>query len=157
MNENPPSVEWRIGFGLRVALLACAILLVLAITAIEPGGMLAAILFGWVKFLSRIRDEMKPDAAALAVIGFCASTLLIGFHLFARWLSGAIRENRADAAPAKPWRLRWSATIVGLVLALFLAGIAAIGVVHQTLWLSSSPEPIFQPIRNRNHVKVFLR
>jgi hypothetical protein len=143
MTQGPPNFWSSIGFGLRIVLLACGLLAVCWIVLGLFGELVPTLLFGWWNSIGRMRLEMEPKVSALATIGSCATTLLVGFHLFACWLSRAIQEHRAETA--KPWHLRWSATIVGLALIFFLAGIAAIGVVHQTLWLSTSPEPIYKP------------
>jgi hypothetical protein len=37
--------------------------------------------------------------------------------------------------------VRWTAAILGVVVLMFVAGIAAVGVTHQTAWLATSPEP----------------
>jgi prepilin-type processing-associated H-X9-DG protein len=83
------------------------------------------------------------------------ATLLI---LIAQWfLQWLYREmGREDGAPPRTWR--WRSTLGGfaLVMLMFTAGMAAIGVVHQTAWFIFSPVPSFQADRGRetaNRVK----
>src|SRR5262249_6135072 len=56
-------------------------------------------------------------------------------------------------APSAPWRLRWTLAIVGIVVLMFVTGIAATGITHQTAWLISSPLPIVQDDGNLNHMR----
>src|SRR5262249_42501610 len=47
-------------------------------------------------------------------------------------------------APPRRWPPRWTATILAAVVLAFVAGIASIGITHQTAWLLTSPEPLFE-------------
>src|SRR5262249_33914379 len=38
-----------------------------------------------------------------------------------------------------PWRLRWTLALVAVVVLMFVAGIAAVGLTHQTIWLMTAP------------------
>src|SRR5262249_49375232 len=42
------------------------------------------------------------------------------------------------------WRWRWTGWLVGGVVLMFVAGLAAAGVAHQVGWLITSPEPIVE-------------
>lgn len=49
----------------------------------------------------------------------------------------------SEAATSR-WRLRWTAISLGVVLLMFVCGIAATGVAHQAGWLIRSEEPMFE-------------
>jgi hypothetical protein len=64
--------------------------------------------------------------------------LAVGLQRFLGWLYG---QSTAEGPPRR-WRKRWTAAILAAVVLMFAAGIAAIGITHQTAWLLNSPEPI---------------
>ena len=51
---------------------------------------------------------------------------------------------RSGDAPVVAWRWRWTLSLVSLVLVLFAAGTAVVGIVHQATWLARSPEPMYR-------------
>jgi hypothetical protein len=55
---------------------------------------------------------------------------VIGSHCFLRWLAGGA------------WLWRRTFRCVGLIVVMFVAGIAMVGVAHQAAWLARSPEPL---------------
>ena len=57
----------------------------------------------------------------------------------AAWLYG---HFQAASATPRPWRLRWTASIVVIVVLLFASGIGMIVVIHETGWLVTAKEPI---------------
>jgi prepilin-type processing-associated H-X9-DG protein len=84
---------------------------------------------------------MRWDIAASASV--CIVTLVIGSHLFLHWL---YRQTAAEgmSLDTRRWPWRWTLSGAGLILLMFSAGIGAIGVVHQTAWLATSPVPLVQ-------------
>ena len=70
--------------------------------------------------------------------------LAVGGHLFVRWLYREMRRADAPTEPPPPWK--WRRTLGGLmvVLLMFAAGTAAVGVAHQTTWLVRSPESLYR-------------
>jgi hypothetical protein len=48
----------------------------------------------------------------------------------------------SNKATLRRWPFRWTAAALATVLLMFVSGIAAVGITHQTAWLVSSPEPI---------------
>lgn len=79
----------------------------------------------------RIWPRVTFDVVALA--RFCVGVALFagGLHAFAVWLH---RHCRAVAREGREWRLGWSLATTGILFALFVAGICAIGLVHETTW-----------------------
>jgi hypothetical protein len=102
-----------------------------------------SVLFGWVPFLGRVLPELTVSWSGVGTVAVCVLLLLVGLHLFCGWVS---RRRQLGAAPGTVpggrWRFLWTACILGIVVLMFTAGIAAVGVVHQTAWVMSSPEPL---------------
>jgi hypothetical protein len=76
----------------------------------------------------------------------CLAALSWGLHIFLSWLHAQVRNAKPEntGVPSAPWLPRWTLSILGIVVLLFVAGIAATGITHQTAWLMSSPQPIVQ-------------
>lgn len=99
--------------------------------------LLIAFLFGWITYLFRVGPEatINPEGIITALLALVLLT--IGFHAFAGWL------YRQTGKPGEPrvWQRRWTGAIIGVIVLMFAAGIAMVGVTHQTVWLVRSPEP----------------
>jgi hypothetical protein len=96
------------------------------------------LLTGWVSYFGRVSGEVTIHWPSVATALICFVLLAIGMHLFCRW---AYRHSPgADATLETPrvWKPRWTAALLGTVVLLFIAGVAAVGIVHQTAWLSRS-------------------
>ena len=104
------------------------IVLALVLPSIEVA---ATILFGWLAFPFRAVPEMTFEPAALAVGAGCLAWFAVFVHLLSRWLYREKVAKPYGYPPALRWRFAWSAAIVGLVVFLFVAGIALIGIVHE--------------------------
>ncbi|MCI0702755.1 MAG: DUF1559 domain-containing protein [Planctomycetia bacterium] len=87
---------------------------------------------GWIKYLSRVVPNAKPDPWVIGTALVCLLGVIIGAHLLCRWLSGV----------GSQWPMKRTLQFVGLVVLLFVAGIAMVGMTHQTAWLTRSPEPL---------------
>ena len=110
-----------------------------------PGTDIALYLvFGWIAYLLRVvprltlRWDLVASTAAYVVV------LAVGAHGFLRWLHREMKRADAPADAAPPWK--WRSTVGGLlvVLLMFVAGTAAVGVTHQTAWLVRSPETLYR-------------
>jgi hypothetical protein len=98
---------------------------------------------GWALFLSRVVPEMSVDPSGVPIALASLLLLAVGLHLFLRWLYAKVREARPSADGVSPrWRMRWTGTILALVVLMFAAGTSAVGITHQTAWLFRSPGPI---------------
>lgn len=69
----------------------------------------------------------------------CLAALSLGLHRLLGWLWKARLK-----ATLSTWRLRWTMTILAMVVLMFVAGISVVGIVHQTIWIVTSPEPFRQ-------------
>ena len=93
--------------------------------------------FGWIHFIVKnlASVELNPGLLAEGIVS--ALALGVGAHYFCRWL-----YREAGLSGACPWRWQWTASGLGVVLFLFVAGIGTIGVVHQAAWLFGSKDPL---------------
>jgi hypothetical protein len=105
-------------------------------------------LFGWVPFLFRTLPTVSIDWGAVAGAAVCIALLTFGGHAFLSWLYRELR-NTGAAAPGR-WKKRWTLAGLSIVLLMFISGIAATGVTHQTAWLLTSPRPNFTSISARS-------
>ena len=95
------------------------------------------LVFGWIGFLVDIVEMAEVNLVLLIEGAIVLAVLAVGGHWFARWLYSALVP-----AATEPWQARWTAGGLGLVLLLFVAGIATIGLSHQTAWLFMRTDPI---------------
>ncbi|MEL7238092.1 MAG: hypothetical protein AAGK78_04455, partial [Planctomycetota bacterium] len=103
----------------------------------QPLILTAQLLFGWTGFLKRTVPEVRVPPESLVVGVGCLVVVVILGHVTLRWFW---RETRPDA---EPWRVRSSAMTLGVVLLMFVCGVAATGVAHQVGWLLHDPEPMW--------------
>jgi len=109
---------------------------------------------GWGFFIHRVFPQVQIRWDAVISFVVYAVLLVVGSHLFLGWLYRQTGEG--EAAVARRWQWRWTLSGFCLVVLMFAAGIAMIGVVHQSTWLARSPVPIFFPSGSRevaNRVK----
>jgi hypothetical protein len=95
-----------------------------------------AILFGWLIFLWRTLPRMAVDWPSV----FVGCLALVLFTAGVHWAGRAWRRNVVDAPH---WKFRWSLASVAVAFLLFASGIALVGIVHQTGWLLTSPQPYY--------------
>lgn len=95
---------------------------------------------GWVFYLARVVPQWQPDGGMVATGLVCLLGFVAGSHLFLRWVYAA---TGPESGPRR-WPLRWTLQMCGLVVLMFVAGVAATGVFHQTGWLITSPEPLLK-------------
>ncbi len=99
-------------------------LLVLAVLCMFGWGT-EHLLLGWLYFPLRVLPRMTVDPPAAIVGGVGLILLVLLLHATLRWL------RRGSA-----WSLRSTVCLAALVLLLFAAGTAMVGVVHQAAWLA---------------------
>jgi hypothetical protein len=86
---------------------------------------------GWVGFLRRVLPEVTLGWSAIAETVAVGAVLGVGTHLFLRWVWRHLRHEKAV------WPVRWSASVVALLVLLFGAAMATVGIGHQVGWLAS--------------------
>ena len=89
---------------------------------------------GWSAFIGRVLPEVTFRWGAIAETVVVAGMLGVGTHLFLRRLW---RQLRPETVEASPWRVRWSVSLVALLVLLFSATMATVGIGHQVGWLAS--------------------
>ena len=123
----------RFAIGVAGGVIALAVVALLGgESLIEAGFHLA---FGWVFFLFRVLPKASLDLRGTLIAVACMAGLAVGGHAFLRWLHSGIRGTASEGA----WCARWTGMLLALVVTMFVAGIAAVGIAHQTGWLLRSP------------------
>lgn len=119
-----------------VPVVVTALVLLLFFGVPLPRAVALQLAFGWAGFLAETlpRVSLSPVMAATAAVTLAALVLLS--HRLFRSFHGA-------------WRPAWTGMALGLVVLLFAAGLGAVGVAHQTVWLVTSKTPL---LRNENGV-----
>lgn len=96
---------------------------------------------GWAMFLARVLPEVSVRPAAVLEAVLVLAALGGGLHLFMRWLWPQLRTQ--EQGP-QPWPVRWSVSLLSLLVLLFLATMATVGIGHQVGWLASSQAPLLE-------------
>jgi len=99
-------------------------------------GAATRLTFGWLFFLGDVSSRIQINWDGVATVAVSLLLIYLGLHSFLRWLSSA--STASQAAPARIWKKRWTASLVAVVVLMFATGTAFIGVVHQVGWLATS-------------------
>jgi prepilin-type processing-associated H-X9-DG protein len=99
---------------------------------------------GWADYLYRVAPQVKVDRSAVATAAVCLILLTGGLHQFASWLYPfMVRSPAADCGESlRRWPARWTAWIITGVVLMFVAGLATVGITHQTAWLLFTSEKL---------------
>lgn len=139
----------ELGWKTKVALLVPVVyILVSGICFMEVPGLdlMAFLVAGWALYMRRVWPQIQVRWDLVASAGVYAVLLLAGSHLFLRWLYREMSKGR--------WRFGWTLAGFLIVLLMFVAGTAAVGVVHQVTWLARSPRPMFHRV---GHARVLCQ
>jgi hypothetical protein len=111
-----------------------------------PGLDVAWILaLGWIWFLRRVVPQLTVRWDVVGSTLVYTAVLAVGAHLFLRWLYREWgRAGASGGAEIPRWKWRWTLGGLTIVLVMFAAGTAAVGIAHQTIWLVCSPEPLYR-------------
>lgn len=142
----------RSGFTVIELLVVLTILFILlsCMGFFLPIDFFGNLLVGWFFYLWRTLPAVSVKWEGVATAVVCLAGFAVGLHLFLRWLVGESEKDEGlDGLPRPKWKARWTAGIVGLVLLLFVSGLAATGLAHQAGWLLASPEPIVDAFSGR--------
>jgi hypothetical protein len=96
---------------------------------------------GWIPFIVRVFPEVTLNIPAILETVLVVAVLGVGSHLFLRWLWQQLRAQQGEASP---WPVRWSVSALALLVLLFLATMATVGIGHHLGWLASSRDPLVQ-------------
>lgn len=128
-----PYLVWiSVGF-LALLLLGC---LGLAL----PIDLILSLAFGWVFFLGRL-PKVQVNGNGLISGLVCLTLFAVGLHRFLGWLHGQLQGQGGDSS-ARDWKRAWTTALVAIIVLMFVAGLASVGVAHQTGWLITSREPL---------------
>ncbi len=111
---------------------------------VYPADFLFQLFAGWALYCKRVLPQVRWNGAGVATAVVCLTALAAGTHLFLRWLYGQVASPEQAGKGRRAWPVRWTAILLGLVVLMFVAGISAVGVTHQTTWLVTSPEPLVE-------------
>jgi hypothetical protein len=125
----------------------CAVLLCLG--CLVPFDFLFQLTCGWALFLMRVLPDVRVDVAGTVTALVCLGGLAVGLHLFLRWLYAQLRMGSLPEGVAVPhWQPRWTGALLSLVVLMFVAGISAVGITHQVVWMVNSQQPLIYRDRN---------
>lgn len=126
-----------------------------------PGESITALLFGRISFLQRTLPKVTVDWWSLGIAGIALVVFVSGLHRLATWYVRADPGKSEQLAKSIRWRFRWTASIAALVVIMFAAGVAMVGVAHQTAWMLSSRESAlsktFAPFASKANLKEIGR
>jgi len=127
-------------------LFGCVVLLLDLVGVFYPVEFVLIVAFGWLAFLFTVVPNVTIDWGQVTAGLVAALLLVLMAHRFAAWFYAAVRVGRvADAAASEMsgprWNLTWTIQAVLVLVCLFAAGTAMIGVTHQVAWLATSDQP----------------
>lgn len=90
------------------------------------------ILFGWIHFIINNLENIQISLANIGYFLLLQITFFFTLHYIARWLSKS------------KWHYANTAKIQGLILGLFVLGVASIGITHQLYWIGTETRPLLK-------------
>lgn len=98
------------------------------------------LLFGWWGYLGRVLPNISVRWDGVVSFVVALGVFVVLLHPIVAWLR---REMSADRRAQ--WRWRSTCLLAGLVIILFVAGVAMVGVTHQVAWLATDDAPLLVP------------
>ncbi len=105
-----------------------------------PIDLAIAMGFGWIAFVIRGIPEVRVNVWALATVLAGLVPLMVGTRSVLVWLRGPSRWE--EGAAGRLWR--WSGSLMALFVLMFVAGLAAGGLLNQPVGLLAAPEPLLE-------------
>lgn len=96
---------------------------------------------GWVRFLMRTLPQVSLNPRAVGETLGVVAGLGLGLHLF---LGGVWRRMRSPESPPRVWPVRWSVSLLALLVLLFLSTMSTVGIGHQVGWLLNKQQPMLE-------------
>lgn len=123
----------------RVAIVT-GLAVILCVSLASYGGLMIDVLgglaFGWLAYPARVLPKVTIawDGVAMGLI--CLALFTIGLHRTLRWFYGEVQKAAGAAVEVhRPWSARWTASLVALVVVMFVVGMSVTAVMHQAGWL----------------------
>lgn len=115
------------------------------------------LVFGWAFYLGRVLPRVRPDWSVVATAAICLAGFAWGSHRLLTWLCEQPGEGAGldETAALKRWRAQWTGAIVAVVVVMFAAGVAAVGVTHQVGWLMTSKDPLVEDRGNTGDESMY--
>jgi hypothetical protein len=101
------------------------------------------VVFGWIPFLIEKFPQITPNWEGLAIALTLLTFLIYGGHWFLSWLYSHWGGAQASDSK-KPWPMRWTLSLVALLVLFFSASIGFIGATHQTAWMIGADTSLLQ-------------
>jgi prepilin-type processing-associated H-X9-DG protein len=99
------------------------------------------LIVGWIIFTARVVPQVRIGWGGVTTGIICLILFAAGLHAFLDWYS---KETRVEGDQAtRGWKWRWTASLVALIVLLFVAGLSTVGIAHQVGWLLTSKEALF--------------
>lgn len=133
--------------GIAVFLCIAGVWVLLGCLGIPVAGLdvLVYLIGGWARFLIRVLPKVSVRWGLVGDAAVYIAVLVAGTHCFLRWLYREMKPAELPASvPRGSWQIRWTLGAFVILFLMFASGMAAIGIAHQTFWLMTSPEPIFE-------------
>jgi hypothetical protein len=146
MSQATEGTAERISRGIYRTVLAIVLSAVVILVLLSGGfvpwplEVLFFLVAGWIFFLVRVGPQITLNFGSLLTAVLALMLIGISMHLALGWVYRA--TTPAGEGSLRRWRLLRTAGLASLVLLAFAAGIAAIGVVHQVVWLVLDPGPL---------------
>ncbi|MEQ9067445.1 MAG: DUF1559 domain-containing protein [Gimesia chilikensis] len=102
-----------------------------------------ALMIGWISYLWRVVPTLTLSISGTLWFLCTLSLFLIGVHLVGRKLyrgTPTTVKRTESMTGVSRWRLRWTATLVSLLLVLITSGISLIGISHQLWWMAAGDQ-----------------
>jgi hypothetical protein len=96
---------------------------------------------GWLWFIGRVVPEVTVRPAGVVEAVLILAVLGVGLHRFMRWLWPLLRAQEQDTPP---WPVRWSVSILSMLVLSFLATMATVGIGHHVGWLATGRAPLLE-------------
>jgi uncharacterized membrane protein len=128
--------RWLIAGGAVLVMLVAGLIALIRGNAV-PLELTGSLLFGWIGFAQRVFPKVQPTTGGFVTAAVCLVVLWLGLHAFLGWLYRNFGRTHGEESPAsRRWRVRWTASLLTVTVLMFVAGIAAAGVVHQMVWIA---------------------
>jgi prepilin-type processing-associated H-X9-DG protein len=111
-----------------------------------PVVVIARLLVGWAFYLNHVTPQVTINWSGVFSGAICLIAILLLGHWIASWLW---RETHPSNSANPRWKPTWTAALTTIVVLLFLSGMAAVGIAHQSAWLATSDKPMFHDAASR--------
>ncbi len=129
---------------MRLIAAVLAVLAVAAAAAVSPMArqVVWLVFFGWLSFLARTLPKITVNPAGVATAAALMVLLAASIQYLGRWWCKGTQGGAER--PQRKWHVRWTVSVIVLLLVMFAVGYSAIGLARHVGWVISSTGPIFE-------------